>query len=291
MEVIKEYIDYIKDKKKLSQNTISSYFIDIKKYTDHLESKGTKLSDVVENDIISYIIELEKANVSVSTVSRMISSIKSFHDYLFLNHINDNNPAKHIRKPKIKQHELDILTEEEIESLLNFSKMDSAKLIRDKAIFEALYGTGMRVSELVDMNLEDVDLDLDYLYCNSEKNPRVIPLSEITKIYLEKYIKEGRPDLILKGENALFVSSLGQRFTRQGLWKIIKKYAKSANINKNINPSMLRHSFAIHLLKKGANIAVVSKILGNANLSSLQGYLNHIDKNVRKEIIEKHPRK
>lgn len=290
MEVIKEYIDYIKDKKRLSNNTIASYYIDIKKYTDYLDKKGTRLSDVVENDIISYIIELEKANASVSTVSRMISSIKSFHDYLFLNHISDTNPAKHIRKPKVKQNDLDILTEEEIESLLNFKKLDSPKLIRDKAIFEVLYGTGIRVSELVEMDLEDVDLDLDYIYCNSEKNPRVIPLSEITKLYLEKYIKEGRPDLVLYGENALFVSSLGQRFTRQGLWKIIKKYAKLANINKNINPSMLRHSFAIHLLKKGANIAVVSKILGNANLSSLQGYLNHIDKNVRKELIEKHPR-
>lgn len=290
MEVIKEYIDYIKDKKRLSNNTIASYYIDIKKYTDYLDKKGTRLSEVVENDIISYIIELEKANASVSTVSRMISSIKSFHDYLFLNHISDTNPAKHIRKPKVKQNDLDILTEEEIESLLNFKKLDSPKLIRDKAIFEVLYGTGIRVSELVEMDLEDVDLDLDYIYCNSEKNPRVIPLSEITKLYLEKYIKEGRPDLVLYGENALFVSSLGQRFTRQGLWKIIKKYAKLANINKNINPSMLRHSFAIHLLKKGANIAVVSKILGNANLSSLQGYLNHIDKNVRKELIEKHPR-
>ncbi|MGL4914548.1 MAG: tyrosine-type recombinase/integrase, partial [Romboutsia sp.] len=187
-------------------------------------------------------------------------------------------------------HDLDILTEEEIEALLKFPKLDSPKKIRDKAIFEVLYGTGMRVSELVEMNLEDVNLELDYLYCNSIKNPRVIPLSEITKIYLEKYINEGRADLVLYGENALFVSSLGQRFTRQGLWKVIKKYAKLANINKNINPSMLRHSFAIHLLKKGANIAVVSKILGNSNLASLQGYLNHIDKNVRKEIIEKHPR-
>lgn len=290
MEVIKEYIDYIKDKKRLSQNTIASYYTDIKKYSEYLVRKETALGDVVENDIISYIIELEKANISVSTVSRMISSIKSFHDYLFLNHINGTNPAKNIKKPKIKQNDLDILTEEEIESLLKFPKLNSPKLIRDKAIFEVLYGTGIRVSELVEMNLEDVDLDMDYIYCNSEKNQRVIPLSDITKIYLEKYIKESRSDLAYDHENSLFVSSLGQRFTRQGLWKIIKKYAKLANIDKNINPSMLRHSFAIHLLNKGANIAVVSKILGNANLSSLQGYLNHINKNVRKEIKEKHPR-
>ena len=120
---------------------------------------------------------------------------------------------------------------------------------------------------------------------------RVIPLSDITKLYLEKYINEARKELILYGESALFVSSLGQRFTRQGLWKLIKKHASSVNINKNINPNMLRHSFAIHLLNEGANIAVVSKILGNSNLSSLQSYLNHIDKNMRREIKEKHPRR
>lgn len=291
MEVIKEYISYIKDKKRLSENTVSSYFTDIKKYVDYLDDKSINLDDVVENDIIGYLIELEKANISVSTVSRMISSIKSFHDYLFLSHRCSNNPAKSIKKPKIKKHDLDILTEEEVESLLNFPKLTTPKLIRDKAIFEVLYGTGIRVSELVEMSIDDVDLDMDYIYCNTCKNQRVIPLSDITKIYLEKYLKESRPLLVCENEESLFVSSLGQRFTRQGLWKIIKKYANLANIDKNINPSMLRHSFAIHLLNKGANIAVVSKILGNANLSSLQSYLNHINKNIRREIKEKHPRK
>lgn len=291
MEVVKEYINYIKDKKKLSNNTVSSYYIDIKKYIHYLNSINLKLNNVVENDIIGYIINLEKENVSVATVSRMISSIKSFHDYLFLNHITNNNPAKAIKKPKIEKQEVDILTEEEIEALLNFPKLDTPKLIRDKAIFEVLYGTGIKVSELVDMDIDNVDLKLDYIYCNISKNKRVIPLSDITKIYLEKYIKEARLDLTDEYEKALFVNSSGQRFTRQGLWKIIKKYANIANISKNINPSMLRHSFAIHLLNEGANIAVVSKILGNANLSSLQAYLNHINKNMRREIKEKHPRK
>ena len=279
MEVVKEYINYIKDKKKLSNNTVLSYYTDIKKYMDYLKSINLEVSYVVENDIIGYIINLEKDSVSVATVSRMISSIKSFHDYLFLNHITDNNPAKTIKKPKVEKHEVDILTEKEIEALLNFPKLDTPKLIRDKAIFEVLYGTGIKVSELVD------------IYCNIAKNKRVIPLSDTTKVYLEKYIKEARPKITEDTENALFVNSLGQRFTRQGLWKLIKKYASIANINKNINPSMLRHSFAIHLLNEGANIAVVSKILGNANLSSLQAYLNHINKNMRREIKEKHPRK
>lgn len=291
MKIIDEYIDYIKDKRKLSENTISSYYIDIKKYIDYLQNNKLILKEIVENDIIGYLIELEKDNVSVSTISRMISSIKSFHDYLFLNQISKSNPAKNIKKPKIQKNDLDILTEKEVESLLNFSELKTPKQIRNKAIFEVLYGTGMKVSELVEMNINDVDLEFDYIYCNSNKHQRVIPLSDITKLYLEKYINEARKELILYGENALFVSSLGQRFTRQGLWKLIKKHASSVNINKNINPNMLRHSFAIHLLNEGANIAVVSKILGNSNLSSLQSYLNHIDKNMRREIKEKHPRR
>ena len=291
MEVLQEYIDYIKCKKKLSENTICSYYTDIKKYLDYLECENIKIKDVVEYDIINFLVNLEKQNISVATVSRVTSSVKSFHEYLFLNHISENNPANNIKKPKIKRENVEILTEDEVEALLKFTDLSSSKKIRDKAIFETLYGTGIRVSELVELNLQDVDLEIDYLYCNTGKNQRVIPLCEITKTYLEKYIKEARSNLAKIEEEALFVNAQGQRFTRQGLWKIIKKYANKANISKNINPSILRHSFAIHLLKGGANVAVVSRILGNSNLSSLQLYLNQMDNNVRKEIKDKHPRK
>ena len=291
MEVLQQYIDYIKCKKKLSENTICSYYTDIKKYLDYLKSENIKIEDVVEYDIINFLVTLEKQNISVATVSRVTSSVKSFHEYLFLNRISENNPANNIKKPKIKRENVEILTEEEVEALLKFTDLSSPKKIRDKAIFETLYGTGIRVSELVELNLQDVDLEIDYLYCNTGKNQRVIPLCEITKTYLEKYIKEARSNLAKIEEEALFVNAQGQRFTRQGLWKIIKKYANKANISKNINPSILRHSFAIHLLKGGANVAVVSRILGNSNLSSLQLYLNQMDNNVRKEIKDKHPRK
>lgn len=290
MEIVEEYIKYL-NSKNLSQNTISSYYIDVKRYVDYLKEKMISLDNVVENDIIGYIIRLEQENISVATVSRMISSIKSFHDYLFFYGISKNNPARNIKKPKIEKNSLDILTEEEVKRLLAFKNLNTPKKIRDKAIFEILYGTGIKVSELIDMDIDSVELDLDYICCDKGKNPRIIPLSNTSKEYLEKYIKESRIELANKDEKALFVSSLGQRFTRQGLWKLIKKYANLANIDKNINPSMLRHSFAIHLLNEGANVAVVSKILGNSNLSSLQSYLNHINKNMRREIKEKHPRK
>lgn len=290
MEVIQEYINYIKNKKKLSDNTVSSYFIDIKKYIEYLYNKNIKLEDVRENDIIAYLIELERSNISAATVSRMISSIKSFHDYLFFSGKCEKDPSRSIKKPKVKQQNIDVLTEDEINALLNFPNLDTPRQIRDKAIFEVLYGTGIKVSELIEMNITDFDLDIEYIYCNSGKHQRVIPISDITKFYLEKYLKEGRPKIANEKEESLFVNLLGSRFTRQGLWKVIKKYAVDANINKNINPSMLRHSFAIHLLNNGANVAVVSKILGNSNLSSLQSYVNHINKNIRKEMKEKHPR-
>lgn len=291
MKVLREYLDYIEKSKKLSKNTVASYNRDLKKYLDYLNSNNIDISDVVENDIISYLIELEKDGVSVSSISRMISSIKSYHDYLFFNKLTDTDPSKNIKKPKVKRDQVEILTEEEVDKLLKFEDLSTPKKIRDKAIFEVLYGTGIKVSELIQMNLEDVDLDIDYIYCGSGKNQRVIPLCETTKLYLSKYISDSRESFASEDEKALFVNTQGQRFTRQGLWKVIKKYAQKADIRKNINPTTLRHSFAIHLLNGGANVAVVSKILGNSNLSSLQLYLKYIDKNLRKEIKEKHPRR
>ncbi|MDY2736479.1 tyrosine-type recombinase/integrase [Intestinibacter sp.] len=291
MKVLKEYLDYIEKSKKLSKNTVASYNRDLKKYLDYLSCNNIDISDVVENDIISYLIELEKDDVSVSSISRMISSITSYHDYLVFNKLASTDPSKNIKKPKINRNAVEILTEEEVDKLLRFDDLSTPKKIRDKAIFEVLYGTGIKVSELIQMDLEDVDLDIDYIYCGSGKNQRVIPLCETTKLYLLKYINHSRNSLAYEDEKALFVNTQGQRFTRQGLWKVIKKYAQKADIRKNINPTTLRHSFAIHLLNGGANVAVVSKILGNSNLSSLQLYLKYIDKNLRKEIKEKHPRK
>lgn len=293
MQLLNEYIQYIKSIRKLTHNTVNSYFIDIKKYLTYIENKSIALFESTENDIISYIIELEKMNVSTATISRSISSIKSFYEYLFLNRYINTNISKNIKKPKIEKKEIDILSEEEVEALLDFPQLKNIKDIRDKAIFEVLYGTGIKVTELIELDLDDVSLEFDYICCKSGKNPRVIPMTKTTSKYLEKYLKQSRSEILKTNyeEKALFTNSNGTRFTRQGLWKLIKKHAKRANINKSINPTILRNSFAIHLLNQGANIAVVSKILGNSNLSSLQYYLDCMDKNIRQELKEKHPRK
>lgn len=291
MDVIDDYIEYIKNKKRLSQNTVLSYYNDIKKYREFMIEKDVNICDISENDIINFLIHLEKENNSASTIARTVSSIKSFHEYLFFNMICKDNPARNMKKPKIERTDIEILTEEEITALLDFPSLDTPKLIRDKAIFEVLYGTGMRVTELLGLDFEDVDLELDYINCSVGKNQRTIPLFDTTKKYIELYLESSRSKLANEDENALFVNSLGSRFTRQGLWKVIKKYSKLASIDKNINPTMLRHSFAIHLLKKGTNIGVVSKILGNTNLTSIQFYLDQLDDNLRKELMDNHPRK
>ncbi|KXZ39660.1 integrase/recombinase XerD [Alkalithermobacter thermoalcaliphilus JW-YL-7 = DSM 7308] len=290
-EVIKQYSNYLNKEKKLSNNTINSYLIDLKKYLSYLNEKEIKLDEVSENDIFSFLIYLEKSNVSVSTLSRTISSIKSFYDFLFLTKKIDSNPTSKLKKPKVIRDKVDVLTETEVEKILNSPDTKTIKGIRDKAILETLYGTGMKVSELIELDLDDINLDLEYIVCKSSKNSRIVPLSNITKKYISKYLNESRENIVKnKNEKALFVNSKGERFTRQGLWKIIKTYAKIYDIDKNVTPRMLRHSFAIHLLKNGADMSVVSKILGNTNLSSLEGYLVHIDKNIRSELKQKHPR-
>ncbi|SHH08439.1 tyrosine-type recombinase/integrase [Tepidibacter thalassicus] len=290
-DIINKYLNYIKTNRNLSRNTIEAYKLDLKKYMKYLNDKNIDFLHVNENDIFSFLIYLEKNNTSVSSISRIISSIKSFHEFLFLNKLCESNPARKLKKPKIQRSKIDILTEQEVDLLLNSPDTNTIKGIRDKAILEMFYGTGMKVSELVELNLDDLNLDMEYIICKSNKGNRVIPLSSIAKKYIIKYLYESRLKIV-KNENqkSLFLNSKGEKFTRQGLWKIIKRYTEKLNLNKNVTPTILRHSFAIHLLNKGANISVVGKILGNTNLNTLQGYLNYLNKNIRQELKEKHPR-
>ena len=171
-----------------------------------------------------------------------------------------------------------------------FEDLSTPKKIRDKAIFEVLYGTGIKVSELIDMNLEDIDLDIDYIYCGSSKNQRVIPLCEATKFYLLKYINESRDLLTYPEEKALFVNVNGQRLTRQGFWKIVKFYKEQAHITKDITPHVLRHSFATHLLQNGADLKAIQTMLGHSDISSTQVYMQFQDESLKNVYKHAHPR-
>lgn len=289
--IMDKYMKYIKIEKNLSDNTVISYNLDLKKYLYFLESKNIELLEVRENDIYSYLIYLDKENTSLSTVSRMISSIKSLHEYLFNDRLIEKNPSLKVKKPKLEKNKVNILERDEVEKLLGAPNLNTLIGIRDKAMFEVFYGTGMRVSELVELNISDINMHLEYIQCTKNNISRTIPLGEITKKYIDFYLTTSRIQLVKDVQTkAMFVNSKGEKLTRQGLWKVIKIYSQKMNINKNITPTMLRHSFAIHMINNGADISVVSKILGNSNLSSLQGYLNYINKNVRDELKNNNPR-
>lgn len=289
IKIFSEYVEYIK-KKNLSKNTIAAYEIDLKKYLKFIEELKLELNQISENDIFSFLVKLENnSNVSSATLSRIISTIRSFHEYLFLNRITENDPSKNIKKPKVERKIEEILTKDEVDKILE-SPNDTVCGVRDKAILEVIYGTGIRVSELVSLNLDDLNLEYDYLQFKNLKTSRIIPIGECAKKYLQLYIQNSRNVLEKRNQEALFLNATGERFSRQGIWKLIKKYAKENGIKKNVTPNMLRTSFAIHLLEKGANAKVVNQILGNSNLSSLQGYMDFCKKNIRQEFKDKHPR-
>ncbi len=285
MEWLNHYINYIKENRKLSQNTINSYEADIKDYITYLENKDINILDVSEGDILNYSSYLEENQKSVSTISRKISSIRSFYDFLFYNKTIKKNPSSNIKKPVVSKKENDILSESEIDSLLKFKNLDTPKLIRDKAIFELLYGTGMKVTELAVLKVTDIDLEFDFIRCGQKH--RIIPLREKTKKYLQLYIMDSREKFANKNQKYLFVNTQGNQFSRQGIWKIIKSYASNLRTQKNINPSMLRHSFAIHLLNKGAKASSVGKMLGNNNVASLQSYVENKKQKKQKELDKK----
>ncbi|MFI3210602.1 MAG: tyrosine-type recombinase/integrase [Peptostreptococcaceae bacterium] len=285
MEWLNHYINYIKENKKLSQNTINSYEADIKDYIIYFENKDINPLDVCEGDILAYSRYLEENQKSISTISRKISSIRSFYDFLFYNKIIKKNPSSNIKKPVVSKKENDILSESEIDSLLKFKNLDTPKLIRDKAIFELLYGTGMKVTELAVLKVTDIDLEFDFIRCGQKH--RIIPLREKTKKYLQLYIMDSREKFANKNQKYLFVNTQGNQFSRQGIWKIIKSYASNLRTQKSINPSMLRHSFAIHLLNKGAKASSVGKILGNNNVASLQSYVENKKQKKQKELDKK----
>lgn len=288
---IDDYIEYIENVKKLSRNTLLSYKRDLKKYKCYIESRGMDVRDMMEGSINMFLLELEEES-SISSVSRMVSTIKSFHDFLFMKKISQTNPASNIRKPKLSEVQIDILTKEEIEMLLKAPDENSHIGIRDKAILEVLYGTGMKVSEIAELKLEDVNTDMEYVNFGHGRSKRIVPMNGYIKDCIEDYMEKGRNLLLKKGESEyLFLNQKGEHFTRQGLWKIIKKYTKAIDLKKNVTPMTLRHSFAIHLIENGADLKVVSQILGNLNISSLQVYMNCINRNLRDEFKRNNPRK
>ncbi len=293
MEVqVENFINFLERDKRLSLNTLQSYKRDIEQYTTYLkEINATNIAATNKTTVIAYLLHLQKKGRATSTISRNLASIRSFYQFLHKNKIMELDPTAELESPKVEKKLPQILSTQEVELLLDQPKCLDLKGIRDKAMLELLYATGIRVSELISLNLNDINLELGFIKCNKGTRERSIPIGSISVAAVHEYLVKSRNFLIQdSNEEALFVNVNGKRLTRQGFWKIIKHYKNQANINKDITPHTLRHSFAAHLLENGADLRSIQEMLGHSDISSTQIYAQ-IAKNKIKEIYKKtHPR-
>lgn len=283
---------YLRDVKRSSQNTISSYLRDIRQLSEYLHAHtDADLGSAEEEELCEYIDWMRSNGKSVATVSRAIASLKNFYGFLLNNHYVQHNPTGKLVPDKAKQKLPQILSSKEVELLLAQPECTDAKGYRDRAMLELLYATGIRVSELIHLKTQDVNLMMGYITCRDEKE-RIVPFGGPAKKALEQYLGSARAALMHgREDDVLFVNCSGGPMSRQGFWKILKSYAKSAGITADITPHTLRHSFATHLLQNGADLKSVQEMMGHADISTTQMYL-HLGVNKIRDVYRKaHPRK
>lgn len=253
-EKIQQFITYIEKEKRASYNTKISYERDLRKAKAYFEQSGiTEVKEITATNVTSYLLYLEKKGFSTATISRSITVLKKYFQYLVRSGWLSMDPTEQLQSPKVEKKTIDVLTMEEVELLFEQPSKRTAKGIRDRAILELLYETGIHVNELIQLKKENVNLELGYLVCEGEKQTKVISFETIAKEILTEYIKEARPQLEKGETDILFLNRSGQTISRQGLWKMIKAYASQAGIKKEITPHVLRTSFSFHLLQKGWN--------------------------------------
>ncbi len=288
---IKLFLEFLQKDKKLSDNTLQSYSRDINQYHNYLSENKMNYAKITNDDIKKYLIELQNKGKKTSTISRNLATIRSFYQYLIRVNKIKEDPTENIQSPKIEKRVPSVLSTEEVELLLEQPKDIDLKGTRDKAMLEFAYATGMKVTEIIDLDIDDVDLDNSIVTCHSGKKERTIPLGTLAEKALKEYIDQARPILIKSDKNrSLFVNMNGSRLTRQGFWKIVKYYKEKAHINKDITPHVLRHSFAAHLLQNGADLKSIQAMLGHADISSTQVYAQ-FETNELQDIYKKaHPR-
>lgn len=286
-----DYRTYLAEEKQSSGNTLSSYTRDVGQYVQWLDSEGLLPQDAAQADVDRYTKYLLSLGKSVATVTRSLASLKSFYSYLLSEGIVPENPAKGVILDKVERKLPKILTSKEVEVFLEQPDPRDAKGCRDKAMLELLYATGIRVTELINLNLEHLNLSAGFLRCITEKKERIIPLYPTAVRALTDYIEHVRPQIIERpDERALFVNMNGSRMSRQGFWKIIKRYQDQAGIQKDITPHTLRHSFAAHLLENGADLRSIQEMLGHADISSTQVYTQVINQKLKDVYNKAHPR-
>ena len=289
---INDFISYLHNIKKTSNNTELSYKRDLAKLRQYLEEKGINdVKDITEEMLDSYIVYLEENQFAAATISRNVASIKAFYHYLTKEGIIESDISGGLKAPKIEKKMPEILTPEEVIWLLEQPKGDAPKEIRDKAMLELLYATGIRVTELITLKVSDVNMQMGFIICRDGNRERVIPFGAAAKKAMTNYLEKARNVMLLDLQSdILFVNCSGQPMSRQGFWKLIKYYAKKAGIEADITPHTLRHSFAAHLVENGADLRSVQEMLGHSDISTTQIYATLTHNRIREVYSKAHPR-
>lgn len=292
LDLIQAYENYLSKVKQASFNTISSYMRDIRQFSQWLHvSEGIDVIDATQQNISNYLTHLEADGRTGATVSRNLASLKNFYSYVVSSGFLEKMPVTDIRVNRGEKKLPQILTGREIELLLSQPVCIDAKGYRDKAMLEVMYATGIRVSELIELDVDDVNLEQGIIKCNSTKKSRAIPLYPAALKALTAYLRDVRDTMVVSpDESALFVNISGVRMSRQGFWKILKHYQASAHIDKEITPHTLRHSFAVHLLENGADLGSLQELMGHSDISSTQMYTQLINQKLKSVYEKCHPK-
>lgn len=292
-ELLDEFLNYLSVERGLSKNTVYSYRTDILHFISHLDAKGIKdIDGIKRQDITNYLLHLKDKGISSNSITRALVAIKMFYRFLVEERLAADDVAGILESPRLIRPLPNVLSIGEVDKLLNAPDARDWLGIRAKAALELIYATGMRVSEMVDLTTDGLNLDVGFIRCKGKGGKeRLVPVGKVARSSISRYVEKVRPRLLKhKEETHLFLTRLGRKVSRQSFWKMIKKYAKLARIKKKITPHTLRHSFATHLLERGADLRVVQEMLGHADISTTQIY-THINKERLKAIHKQfHPR-
>ncbi len=292
LDLICAYENYLTKVKQASGNTISSYMRDIRQFAGWLrETQDCDVVDATQMNISDFLDHLEEQGRSGATKSRALASLKNFYAYVVSSGFLNETPVREVKVERGEKKLPQILTSREIELLLAQPSGSDPKSIRDRAMLQLMYATGIRVSELINLDLDHVNLDAGLIRCSGGKKPRLIPMYDEARQALQRYLQEVRGDMLLDpAEKAVFVNVGGSRMSRQGFWKILKAYTSAARIDKDITPHTLRHSFAVHLLENGADLGSIKEWMGHSDISSTQLYTHMVDQKLKKVYERCHPK-
>lgn len=293
-KTVEIFIHYLSVERGLAINTLTAYKTDLNQYVQYLQKQGiTKPEQATKVNVIGYLIQLQKSELVASTISRKLAALKTFYRFLFNEDIIHLDPTATLEAPRLNQYLPQVMTLSEVEQLLNQPKGHSVLGQRDKAMLELLYATGIRVSELISLDVADINLKIGFIRCLGKgSKERIVPLGTVASQQVQQYLNNSRLKLIRANdkEQAIFINRSGNRLSRQGFWKLIKKHARECGITKSITPHTMRHSFATHLLENGADLRAVQEMLGHADISTTQIY-THLTKSRLKQVYaQTHPR-